>query len=192
MQIEYESKWMSPTVELIKCLEEMKQPNLNEKIGSIDYIIEDGKNKKLIRAMVDENNNATPAYVNTIRDTIKELEEEKFDKVLILSNRITDEAHDILSDQSNLDVITPNMKHNFNLIEVISAVQKKTRDLCILKCGKVPESREDCKGKNGQSYVCEIRRISDDSTFHARMKWKDMIFEDFKSLCEIEKTLEVN
>jgi DNA-binding XRE family transcriptional regulator len=192
MEIEYESDWMSPTVELLKCLGEINKPEVNEEMGSIDYVINDGDKKKLIRAMVDENQNSAPAYVDTIRATIIELEEEKYDEALILSKRITDSAHDIVTQQDNLDVITPKMKHIFSLVEVLSAIQKKTRDLCVIKCGKAPETREDCQGKKGRTYTCDIRRISDDATFHATMKWKDVLFEDFYNLCAIEKELEVN
>ena len=192
MEIEYESDWMSPTVELLKCLGEINKPEINEEMGSIDYVINEGDKKKLIRAMVDENQNSAPAYVDTIRAPINELEEEKYDEALILSKRITDSAHDIVTQQDNLDVITPKMKHIFSLVEVLSAIQKKTRDLCVIKCGKAPETREDCQGKKGRTYTCDIRRISDDATFHATMKWKDVLFEDFYNLCAIEKELEVN
>ena len=192
MEIEYESDWMSPTVELLKCLGEINKPELNEEMGSIDYVIDDGKTKKLIRAMVDERQNSAPAYVDTIRTTITELDEGKYDEALILSKRITDSAHELVSQYENLDVITPKMKHIFSLVEVLSAIQKKTLDLCVLKCGKAPETKEDCEGKKGRTYTCDIRRISDDATFHATMKWKDVLFEDFYNLCEIEKELEVN
>jgi DNA-binding XRE family transcriptional regulator len=176
----------------LKCLGEINKPEINEEMGSIDYVINEGDKKKLIRAMVDENQNSAPAYVDTIRATIIELEEEKYDEALILSKRITDSAHDIVTQQDNLDVITPKMKHIFSLVEVLSAIQKKTRDLCVIKCGKAPETREDCQGKKGRTYTCDIRRISDDATFHATMKWKDVLFEDFYNLCAIEKELEVN
>ena len=192
MEIEYESDWMSPTVELLKCLGEINKPKQNEEMGSIDYVIDDGKTKKLIRAMVDERQNSAPAYVDTIRATITELEEGKYDEALILSKRITDSAHELVGQYENLDVITPKMKHIFSLVEVLSAIQKKTLDLCVVKCGKAPETKEDCDGKKGRTYTCDIRRISDDATFHATMKWKDVLFEDFNNLCEIEKELEVN
>jgi hypothetical protein len=192
MQIEYESDWMSPTIELIKCLGEMNQPKFNEEMGSIDYIVNEGHKKKLIRVMVDEKQKTTPVYVDTIRAIIIELEEKKYDEALILSKRITDSAHEIVALQENLHVITPNMKNIFSLVEVLSAIQKKTSDLCILKCGKAPETKEDCTGKTGRNYSCDIRRISDDATFHAKMKWKDVLIEDFYNLCEVEKNMEVN
>lgn len=190
MQIEYDSDWMSPTVELMKCLGVISKPSRNDEMGSIDYLVEENGGKKLIRAMVDENNHSAPAYVDTIRATILELEEEKYDEAIILSKRITNSAHELVAQTYNLNVITPSTKHNFSLIEVLSAIQSKTRGLCKIKCGKVPETREDCKGKKGRTYECDIRRISDDATFHATMKWKTVLLEDFNNLCEIEKEME--
>ena len=192
MEIEYESDWMSPTIELMKCLGSMGKPSRNKEMGSIDYKMDNEKEKKLIRAIVDKNNHAAPVYVDVIRGTIEELEENKYDEAIILSKRITNSAHDLVTQIENLSIITPNMKNNFSLIEVLSALQKKTVDLCKIKCGKAPETKEDCKGKNGRSYDCDIRRISDDATFHAKMKWKKVLLEDFNNLCEIEKEMKTN
>ena len=192
MQIEYESDWMRPTIELMKCLGLMGKPSRNEEMSSIDYLMDNKDGKKLIRAIVDKKNHPAPVYVNVIRDTIEELEENKYDEAIILSKRITNSAHDLVTQIENLSIITPNMKNNFSLIEVLSALQKKTVDLCKIKCGKAPETKEDCKGKNGRSYDCDIRRISDDATFHAKMKWKKVLLEDFNNLCEIEKEMKTN
>ena len=192
MQIEYESDWMRPTLELMKCLGVTGEPSKNDEMGSIDYLIDDENGKRLIRAMVNDNFTAAPAYVDTIRATIEELEEEKYVEAIILSKRITNSAHEIVAKVENLNVITPNTKHNFSLIEVLSAIQKKTRDLCTIKCKKPPESKDDCKGKKGRIYECDIRRISDDATFHATMKWKTVLLEDFNNLCEIEKEMRAN
>jgi hypothetical protein len=190
MEIEYKSGWINPTVELMKCLEPISDPSKNKDMGSIDYLIEEEDSKRLIRAFVDENNMAAPAYVSHIRDTIDELD--KYDEITILSKRITKAAHEIASKEEDLNVITPDTKHNFSLIEVISAIQEKTRELCKIKCGKAPETKDDCQGKKGRVYYCDIRRISDDATFHATMKWKTVLLEDFNQLWKLEKDLEPN
>lgn len=193
MQVEYESDWMGPTIELIKCLSQVKKPTRNDELSSIDYIIDNDYGKKLIRVMVDEDNYALPVYVDTIRTTINEIDGEKYQEAVIISKRITDSAYEIVSQQDNLDIITPKVTNYFSLIEVLSAVDKKTRDLCKIKCGKAPKTSEDCKGKKGRTYLCDVRRISDDATFHATMKWKDVLLEDFNNLCDLEKNMsEVN
>ena len=192
MRINYESEWMKPTIELMKCLGLMGKPSKNEEMGSIDFIVDNNKEKKLIRAMVDKNNHAAPAYVDAIRETIEEIKEKEYDEAIILSKRVTNSAHDLVAQVENLTIITPQMKNNFSLIEVLSAIQKKTLDLCKIKCGKAPESKEDCEGKKGRTYECDIRRISDDATFHATMKWKTVLLEDFNNLCEIEKEIKAD
>jgi DNA-binding XRE family transcriptional regulator len=189
MQIKYNSDWLSSTIELMNCFGEINQTNENEEIGSIDYIIDDKNRKKLIRALVDENRRSAPAYIDSIRATVVELEEEKYDEAVILSKRITKAAHEIVTMQENLDIITPNMEHSFSLLEILSAIQKKTRDLCKIKCGKPPETREDCKGKKERAYECDIHRISDDANFHATMNWKTVLLEDFNNLYEIENQM---
>ena len=189
MQVEYNSDWVTPTIELMKCLGDVTQPVRNEEMGSVDYVVEDNHKKKLIRALVDEYDRAAPAYVETIRETITELDEDKYDEAVILTDRITDSANDIVTSRENLHVITANTKNSFSLVEIVSAIQKKTAELCIAKCGKKPETRDDCKGKTGRTYSCDIRRVSDDATFHATMKWKTVLLEDFNNLCEFEKAI---
>ena len=193
IQIRSISDWVTPTVELIQCLEKPDEPVVNEEQGSIDYYIRNDKGKKLVRVLVDEERAVTPAYVENIRVLITDLDEKKFDEATLITDRITDSAYDLVTSTDNLNIITPSMKNNFSLVELLSAVQMKTKELCKIKCGKAPETREDCKGKNGREYLCDIRRISDDATFHAMMKWKEVIHEDFNNLCDLEKTmLEVN
>jgi hypothetical protein len=190
MEIEYKSNWIRPTVELMKCLDTISDPEINEELGSIDYLIKDDDEKRLIRTLVNDDYTAAPAYVDAIRATIQEIDEEKYDEITILSERITNSSHDLVAKIDKLNVITPNTKHTFSLVEVLSAIQKKTIDLCITKCGKAPEIKADCKGKKGRVYTCDVRRISDDATFHASMKWKKVLIEDFNHLCELEKEIQ--
>jgi hypothetical protein len=190
MYIEFKSDWINPTLEIMQCLGNIGKPIINEEIGSIDYLIEEEDSKRLIRALVDENYIAVPAYIDTIRSTAEELKEEQYDEAVILAKRATNSAFELVAQVENLDIITPNTKHNFSLIEVLSAVQKKTIELCKIKCGKAPETKDDCQGKKGRSYQCDIRRISDDATFHATMKWKEVLLEDFANLCKIGQEIE--
>ena len=97
MQIEYESDWMRPTIELMKCLGLMGKPSRNDEMSSIDYLMDNNDGTKLIRAMVDKKNHPAPVYVNVIRETIEELEENKYDEAIILSTRITNSAHDLVT-----------------------------------------------------------------------------------------------
>jgi hypothetical protein len=182
MQIKYQSEWMSPTIEIMKCIGTINKPIKNKKMGAVDYIIANESGKRLVRVMVNENYYSAPIYIDAIRSTIKELEEEKIDEITIVSNRITNTAHELIAKTKKINVITPDTKNNFSLSEILSAIQKKTRDICKIECGKAPETKEDCKGKVGRNYHCDILRISDDATFHATMKWKTVLLQDFSNL----------
>lgn len=188
MQIEYNREWLGPTIEIIKCLDDVGEPSRNEELDSIDYIVDNGGSKKLIRVMVNENNGVAPLSVNTIRATIEELDENKFVEAMILSKRLTSSAHDLVTGQDNLVVKTPT-KHCFSLTELIVGTHNKIEDLCKMICGKAPVTKDDCKGKEEGKYVCDVRRQSDDVTFHARMKWIDPLLQDFNNLCNIEKKI---
>lgn len=188
MQIENNLNWMFSTIELLKCYGEIKKTIKNDGIGFIDYIITDENIDKLVRVLVDENNNVTPAYVDTVRSTIVELDE-KYSSAVILSNRITESAYDLAKQHENLDILTPKMERSFSLIELLSAIQTKTKELCLLKCRKSLETKEDCMGKEGSTYKCDIYRLGDDAAFHAKMKWNDTLLEDFYNLCKLERTI---
>jgi hypothetical protein len=54
----------------------------------------------------------------------------------------------------------------------------------------VPREEDDCEGYVDDNYNCSVRRISDDSTFHAEMKWESVLHEDFKKLVELEKQID--
>ena len=192
MQIENNSNWLPSTIELLKCNGELKKTIRNDELGYIDYIIIDEDKDILIRALVDENNNATPAYVNTVREIIVELDE-KYNEAVILTNRITESAYDVVKQHENLDILTPKMEQSFNLIKLVSAIKIKTRELCTLKCGKLSETKEDCMREEGNAHKCDIYKLSDDAAFHVKMKWNDTVLEDFYNLCNLERRmLEVN
>jgi hypothetical protein len=188
MQIENNSNWLSSTIELLTCTGELQQTIRIEGIGYIDYIITDEGKDILIRALVDENYNATPAYVNTVREIIVELEE-NYNEAVILSNRITESAYNVVKQHENLEIFTPKMEQSFNLIKLVSAIKIKTRELCTLKCGKLSVTKEDCIGKEGSKKKCDIYRLGDDAAFHVKMNWNNTLLEDFYNLCNLKRRM---
>jgi hypothetical protein len=181
------SEWQKQTIELMKMLYGYKDPVYNEEIGSIDYkIVEDNK-IQLMRALIDENKQLAPAFVDTVKQTLEEIEENPVDQVLLLVKRITSSAQSVINENENVDYMSPQIESHYQISELVYAIQKKTMDLCKKICGKIPQSAKDCKGKVGLNYECEVRRISDDATFHATMKWNTVLMEDFSKLVEFEE-----
>jgi len=187
---ELKSDWQTQTIELMKALHGYENPKYNEELSAIDYrTVEDDK-VKVLRALIDENKQPAPAYVDTINQTLEDLEENPVDEVLLLAKRITSSARRMVKENENLDYLSPKIASHYRISELVYAVQKKTMDLCKKVCGKVPKSAEDCKGKVGLDYECAVRRVSDDATFHATMKWDTVLMEDFAKLLELEEEIE--
>jgi hypothetical protein len=54
----------------------------------------------------------------------------------------------------------------------------------------LPDTEEDCKGFVDREYRCDVRRVSDDSDFHARMGWLRLLMNDFSRLIELQRELD--
>ena len=90
---------------------------------------------------------------------------------------------------NTLDLISViSMPHS--TIDILGANQSRVGSLCEIKCGGLPKSEEDCKGFMDGEYLCEVRRISDDSDFHAKMGWLQMLMNDFSRLIDLQKDVQ--
>jgi hypothetical protein len=187
MEVELKSNWQKIEVELLKTLHEYKFKSENKKIGYIDYVAKDiDDNKKLLRVIVDPKHRATKAFVKTVDDTLDQLEDKKFSKVTLVAKSFSSASMRLVKKAKYLEMIS--LSHTPNTTsEVIKANQSQVDSLCELKCGYLPQIQEDCKGFVNGDYSCEIRRISDDSDFHARMGWLHMLKNDFSRLIEFKK-----
>jgi hypothetical protein len=116
-------------------------------------------------------------------------EEPEIDECLILGNRITSASRRMMRENDDLDYLTPNVNPHYKISELVYTIQNKTLNLCKQKCGKIPTKESDCTGHQDGEYECQIRRLSDDATFHAEMKWNSVLREDFKNLVQLQKEL---
>jgi hypothetical protein len=83
-----------------------------------------------------------------------------------------------------LDYISPG-DESYSIAELLNAVQRKTKELCEKKCGKYPTKQDECTGLKDGTYVCKVRRISDDAYFHVERGWTSLLKKDFFKLVEI-------
>ncbi len=186
MEIELKTDWQMHTVELMKTIHGYEDPEYNDEVGSVDFITNEEDQKKLMRALVDEDGSSGTGYMNKVNQTIEEVLDSEIDEALILADRFTSSARRLMKENENVDYVSSNFTPSYRVSDLVYAIQKKTMRLCEKKCGKVPESKDDCKGIEEDGYACHVRRISDDATFHAQMKWKEVLLEDFNKLVELE------
>jgi uncharacterized protein YqgV (UPF0045/DUF77 family) len=182
MEVEIRSDWLINQTEFLKTLHGYEKHGVNYEVGSIDYVTSDeGDERKLLRVIKDPKNYTSKATADTIKTTINFLENEDYDDTLILSEKFTEVAKRLIRKEENLDYISPESPPD-SISDIIYAVQMKTRELCKVTCGKVPETEKNCKGFVDGEYNCQVRRISDDADFHTEKKWQQMLMKDFFKL----------
>ena len=189
MENEYGSELQSYTVEIMKTLHGYENPSYDKELGCIELITEEDDKKKVLRVMIDEDFDSNPIYVKDIDESLESLEEEDVDQFLILGKRITSASRRMMKENDDIDYLTPKTSPHYRISELVYAIQNKTLSLCELKCGMIPRAEGDCDGVEDGNYTCSVRRISDDATFHAEMKWESVLHEDFKKLVELDKEL---
>lgn len=153
----------------------------------MDYVAVEEDGKHLMRALVDEDGSSSPCYLDDVNQLMEAMDEGNVDEALLLANRFTSSARRKLKNRENVDYLSPKIDYKYSVWDLTYAIQQKTANLCRINCGAPPENEDDCKGRDGDDYVCPVRRISDDATFHAEMGWNHMLLEDFQKLLEIQE-----
>ena len=190
MEVELKSDWQEVEVELLKSLHGYEFKDVNNEIGYVDYVTRGiGDKKKLLRVIVDPKYRASRAYVKIVEDTLEQLKDKEYNKATFIAKSFSSASRRLVSEANTLDMNSlSNMPHSTT--EIIGASQNLVGSLCEMKCGGLPKSEEDCKGLVDGDYLCEIRRISDDSDFHARMGWLPMLMSDFSRLVDLQKDVQ--
>ena len=185
MEVELKSDWLVHHIELLKCLHRYEMKGVNDKIGSIDYVASGAnQEKKLLRVIINPK-----AFTDEITKTINFLEKEEYDEAVILAEEFTTGAKNLIREKKSLNYISSEIECPYPLSELIYAIQKKTSELCKLRCGKAPMSESDCKGYQDSKYTCPIRRIRDDADFHAGRKWMPLLMNDFSRLVTLQREM---
>jgi len=189
METEVINDWQKNTVELMKTLHGYENPVYNPEAKCIELKTTEDNQTKIMQVMINENAEPRPIYVKTLEKTLETIEEKDIDEILLLGERTTKAGREIIKETNEIECLTPNIKPHYKVSELIYSIQSKTLDLCRQKCGKAPQKESDCKGLQNGEYSCQIRRLSDDATFHAEMKWNGVLKEDWKALLELERNL---
>jgi len=181
VEVELKSNWQDTQVELLKSLHGYEFKDLNDETGYLDYVAEgEGDERKLLRVVVGPKYHASKAFVKTVEDTLKELEDE-YDEATLVAKSFTSSSKRLAGEEDALEMISSREAFH-STIEVYGAIQNLVASHCETKCGGLPKNEEDCEGLVDGEYLCEVRRISDDSDFHVNMGWLPMLMNDFSRI----------
>lgn len=187
--VKLKPEWLDVGVELFKTVHGYEMAGVNKDVGSLDYIVEDEEGvKKLLMVLVDSKNKASRCDVRKLDKTLEFLEDEDFDEITIVGQDFTSVTEHRINRDSSLDYVSEE-SDVFSIMELLTAVQLLTQELCVKKCGKYPTRSEECTGYENGKYTCGIRRVSDDSDFHAKMGWSQLLYKDFEALVQYKREL---
>ena len=180
------SNWLEVQVELMKAIQGYERKDPRRKVGNIDYVNGDGEEKKLLRVIFPRARSRSKAVARTIDDMVASMDGEGYEEAIIIAEEFTYGAVKLIREDENLDYVSKEDRTPFSTTEILYAIQVKTFELCESICGKAPTTEDECKGYRNGKYSCAVRRISDDSEFHAERGWMALVYDDFSKLTEIK------
>ncbi|MBC8225086.1 hypothetical protein H8E65_10880 [Candidatus Bathyarchaeota archaeon] len=191
MEVKLHSNWQEVEVELLKSLHGYEFKEVNDEMGCVDYVAKSvDDERRLLRVIVGPKYYASKALIRTVEGTLEQLVDLDYAKATLVAKSFTGASRKLVDEEDGLDLISLS-RRGHSTIEVIGANQSRIGSLCEVKCGGLPEREEDCKGLVDDEYLCEVRRISDDTDFHARMGWLSMLMDDFSRLIDLQNDVEV-
>lgn len=189
MEVELRSSWQDIQVELLKSLHGFEVTDVNEELGSVDYVAEAGdEGRRLLRVMVDGQFKAGTAGMKAVERTLEDLEGGAYDEAILMAEGFTSASKVAVMKEENLGYISPGSEH-YSITELLEGIERQTQRLCEVKCGDFPTSADECKGYVDGRYTCLVRLVSDDADFHAEMGWLHLLMKDFDKLVNLQRDL---
>ena len=143
--------------------------------------LDEKSNKKVLLRIVESKSKSGFVGVDAVREMLKAMEREDYDKGVLFGKKFTVAAKRELM-QNDIQRISESHTPKFKPERLYLRINQYVNDLCKAKCGKIPEKESDCKGN------CRIRVISDNASFHFEQGWINLMKKDLKQLLSLNNS----
>ena len=140
--------------------------------------LDEASNEKVLLRIVESKSKSGFVGVDAVREMLKAMEREDYDKGVLLGKKFTVAAKRELM-ENDIQRISESHTPRFKPEKLYLRINNYVNDLCKAKCGKIPKKESDCKGD------CRIRIISDNASFHFEQGWIKLMKNDLKQLLAI-------
>ncbi|MEA2090395.1 MAG: restriction endonuclease [Thermoproteota archaeon] len=157
----------------------------------IDFTASDAKSddKILLRVITEPKSKSGVAGIDTVRKMGEIMKLEDYDKGVLISKRFSKAAKEEMKRKS-IQMFSKKYPPSFEPQKLYLKIQDCINNLCKAKCGRVPEKKSDCKGKDSNGhYSCKIRLISDNAAFHFERGWTDLLKNDLMRLLAVQNSM---
>jgi len=186
MALKVNSDWLDTEVELVKTLHGVRFSGYDDENCTADFESKEGEDT-IVKVFVDKDGQVGKADLESVKQIVSEYDDTDYGEIIIMAEKYTPSAVDYVNGQDSFTMVTPKTKMNLGVPELLSAIQSLTMKLCIRRCGKVPETEDDCEGYKKGKLVCPVRCICDNADFHAERGWVRQLRIDFENLVKVEK-----
>jgi len=186
MALKINSDLLDTEVELVKTLHGVSFSRYDDDNRTADFKSKHGDDK-IVKVFIDRDGQIEKANLESVKHIVSEYDEAEYDDIILMAEQYTPSAVDYVNRQDNFTIVTPKTKMNLGIPDLLSAIQSLTVKLCTKRCGKAPETEDDCKGYDKGKLVCPVRCISDNADFHAERGWVRQLKIDFENLVKIDK-----
>ena len=176
--------------EVISAVRDYESKRVRRRERKVDFTVSPSgsDDKILIRVITGSKSRSGYVGVDTVREMGEVLKKRDYDKGILIAKRFTKAAENEMENE-NIEAVSERITPHFKLERLYLVVNGCVENLCKAKCGLVPVKESDCKGYVDGHYVCDVRLISDNASFHFERCWIDFLEKDLVKLLAIEKVL---
>jgi hypothetical protein len=157
--------------------------------NGLDIIARDKEaDEKILVRVVDTLDSRRGIDVATADNMIAKKDKEDCDRGVFISGKFTPAAKRKLAEEG-IKTLSEGQMPGIDVEKLYAATRKLVDKLCTAKCGKVPRREADCPGFSDDGYSCEIRRISDNASFHLDRMWMSLLMKDTQRLFMLQHSL---
>ncbi len=174
--------------EVISAVRDYEGKRIRRKEKRVDFMVSPSgsDDKILIRVIKETESRSGYVGVDVVRELSEILEKRNFDKGILIGRRFTEAAKREMR-REGIEAISERITPHFKLERLYFVINGCIENLCRAKCGLVPVKEADCKGYVDGRYVCDVRLVSDNASFHFERGWVDFLERDLARLLAIEK-----
>jgi guanylate kinase len=156
--------------------------------SKVDFTVSpsEADGKILMRIITETKSKSCYVGVDAVREMSEALKTRKYDKGILIGRRFTEAAKNEMKHE-NIEAFSEAITPNFKLEHLYSVISSYVEKLCRAKCDRVPVKESDCKGHVDCQYSCDVRLISDNSSFHFEHGWVGFLEKDLARLLAIER-----
>ena len=129
----------------------------NESFVDVSASKSDSDETMLMRIISNSKSKTITVGTQEVQQLVIKLNEEDYDKVILLGSRFTPSAIKELQ-ENDIEYFTKKQEilSSLNSLQHYSILQNCVDKLCEMKCGHVPQSVEECKGYFEEEKPCAI------------------------------------